>query len=166
MGQVITRAGIVCLILVQLVTARPFGALHDVSGLPENEIAKIRTVNEAYASAWLKNDQEAVLRNFSQDAVLIPQGHRPVRGMDAIKKFWWPPDGPRTVIRSFTITTDEIDGDNCVAYVRGTFEFSFSFEDKGRTTNLANAGNYMMIMKRQPDGNWLISHRMWGDLPR
>jgi len=29
-----------------------------------------------------------------------------------------------------------------------------------------NNGNYLMIMKRQADGAWRISHRMWGDLPQ
>ncbi|HWT01757.1 MAG TPA: SgcJ/EcaC family oxidoreductase [Pyrinomonadaceae bacterium] len=130
------------------------------------DLAKIRAVSEAYADAWLKNDAEAVLNTLSEDAVLIPQGNRPVVGIEAIKKFWWPPDGGRTTIKSFTISTDEVGGDGGVGYVRGTFQFSFSYEEKGKTTELTNAGNYMMIMKRRADGSWRISHRMWGDLPR
>ena len=134
--------------------------------LSATDVAKIRAVNEAYAAAWLHNDPQAVLNIFSNDAVLIPQGNRPVEGIEAIKKFWWPADGPRTIIKSFTITTDEIGGEGNWGYVRGTFQFSFSYEEKGKMTELTNTGNYMMIMKRQADGSWRISHRMWGDLPR
>jgi uncharacterized protein (TIGR02246 family) len=134
--------------------------------LSEADLAKIRAVNEAYAAAWLKNDAEAVLNTLSETAVLIPQGNRPVEGIEAIKKFWWPADGPRTTIKSFTISTDEVGGAGDVGYVRGTFQFSFSYEEKGKTSALTNAGNYLMIMRRQRDGSWRISHRMWGDLPR
>jgi uncharacterized protein (TIGR02246 family) len=134
--------------------------------LSATDVAKIRAVNEAYAAAWLRNDPQGVLNTFSNDAILIPQGNRPVEGLEAIKKFWWPADGPRTTIKSFTITTDEIGGDGNIGYVRGTFQFSFSYEEKGETKELSNKGNYMMIMRRQSDGSWRISHRMWGDLPR
>jgi ketosteroid isomerase-like protein len=123
-------------------------------------------VNEAYATNWLKNDPTAVMSILTKDAVLIPQGNRPIEGIEAIKKFWWPADGSRTTIKTFTITTEEVGGAGGVAYVRGTFKFSFSYEEKLKTSDLTNAGNYLMILKRQLDGSWLISHRMWGDLRR
>lgn len=144
----------------------PFNIQAESQKLSAADEAKIRAVNEAYAAAWLSNDPQAVLKIFSDDAVLIPQGGRPVVGIEAIKKFWWPADGGRTTIKSFTITTDEVGGGGDVGYVRGTYQFSFSYEDKGRTAELANTGNYMMIMRRQPDKSWRITHRMWGDLPR
>jgi uncharacterized protein (TIGR02246 family) len=144
----------------------PSQAANKSTDIAEIDVAKIRAVNEAYASAWLKNDRTAVLRIFSNDAVLIPQGNGPVQGIDAIEKFWWPVDGPRTTIKTFTITTEEIGGQGKLGYVRGTFRFTFSYEEKGKTRDQTNVGNYLMIMKRQPNGNWLISHRMWGDLTR
>lgn len=130
------------------------------------DVAKVRAVSEAYAAAWLSNDPQAVLKLFSDDAVLIPQGSRPVVGIEAVKNFWWPAGGGHTTIKSFDVTTDEVGGEGDVAYVRGSYQFSFSYEDKGKTTELTNTGNYMMIMRRGPDGSWRISHRMWGDLPR
>jgi uncharacterized protein (TIGR02246 family) len=159
-------AEVVCAALVLLLLTGSLWAAGKSRGLSAKDVAKIRAVNEAYAAAWLRNDPTAVLNTLSNDAVLIPQGNRPVEGIAAIKKFWWPADGSRTTIKSFNITTDEIDGAGDVGYVRGTFQFSFSYEDKGKISDLTNAGNYMMIMKRQPDGTWRISRRMWGDLPR
>jgi uncharacterized protein (TIGR02246 family) len=159
-------AVVVSLALALVLTAESILAQGRSEKLSEADLAKIRAVNEAYAAAWLKNDAEAVLNTLAETAVLIPQGNRPVEGIEAIKKFWWPADGPRTTIKSFTISTDEVGGAGDIAYVRGTFQFSFSYEEKGKTTELTNAGNYLMLMKRQPDGSWRISHRMWGDLPR
>src|SRR5829696_2202963 len=131
-----------------------FSAQAEPEKLAAADVAKIRAVNEAYAAGWLRNDPRAVLNLFADDAVLIPQGNRPVEGVEAIKQFWWPAGGPRTTIKSFTITTDEIGGEAKIGYVRGTFQFSFSYEDKGQTSQLTNAGNYMMIMRRQADGSW------------
>ena len=136
-----------------------------LKGLRTSELSKIRSVNDAYVSAWLRNDAEAVMGLFTQDAVLIPQGNRPIKGHEAMRKFWWPA-GPPTTITSFTITTDEVDGNESLAYVRGSFTLGFSFEDNGKTVDRINRGNYFMIMKRQSNGRWLISHRMWSDLPR
>jgi uncharacterized protein (TIGR02246 family) len=141
-------------------------AASEAGRLSNTEVTKIRTVNKAYATAWLHNNPQEVLSLFSRDAVLIPQGNRPVEGIEAIKKFWWPDDGSRTIIKSFTITTDEIGGLGKIGYVRGTFQFTYSYEEKGKIADLSNAGNYLMIMRRQSDGSWRISRRMWGDAPR
>ena len=28
---------------------------------------------------------------------------------------------------------------------------------------MRNAGTYLMVLRRQPDGEWRITHRMWDD---
>ncbi|MGH7597855.1 MAG: YybH family protein [bacterium] len=129
------------------------------------DVIKIKAVNEAYVSAWLKNDATAVMKTLAPNAVLIPQGSRAIEGMKAIKQFWWP-SGGKTTVTAFTITTDEVNGENEVAYIRGTFKLSFTYEDGSNKIERTNNGNYLMIMKRQADGTWRISHRMWGDLPQ
>ena len=164
-----TRLQVMCAVSVALTLSVALGVVSvraESRKLSAADEAKVRAVSDAYAAAWLRNDPEAVLKLFTDDAVLIPQGSRPVEGIGAIRDFWWPAGGGRTTIKSFDITTDEVGGEGEVAFVRGTYRFSFSYEDKGKTTELTNTGNYMMIMRRQPDGSWRISHRMWGDLPR
>lgn len=127
--------------------------------------ARIRAVNEAYAAAWRRNDPAAVRATLSPDAVLIPQGNAPVRGLDAINRFWWPPSGPRTTVTGFTITTDEVGGGGTIGFVRGSFVLDFSWEEKGKTVSRRNRGNYFMLLARDDEGQWRISHRMWSDLP-
>lgn len=133
--------------------------------LSADDAVKIKAVNEAYVLAWLKNDSAAVMKTLAPDAVLIPQGSRAIEGMKAIKQFWWP-SGGKTTVTAFTITTEQIGGEGDVAYVRGTFTLSFIYEDGSNKLERTNNGNYLMIMKRQADGAWRISHRMWGDLPQ
>jgi uncharacterized protein (TIGR02246 family) len=131
--------------------------------LSSDDTAKIKAVNEAYVSAWLKNDSTAVMKTLAPNAVLIPQGSRAIEGIKAIKQFWWP-NGGKTTVTAFTITTEEIGGEDKLAYVRGTFTLSFMYEDGSNKLERTNNGNYLMIMKQQADGTWRITHRMWGDL--
>lgn len=154
----------ICTLALIACTGSSYALLH-AAKLSVDDAAKIKAVNEAYVSAWLKNDSTAVTKLFTPDAVLIPQGMRAIEGMQAIKQFWWP-SGGKTTVTAFTITTDEIDGESELAYVRGTFKLSFTYEDGSNKLERTNNGNYLMIMKRQADGAWLISHRMWSDLPR
>ena len=136
------------------------------SGLSPAEVARVRLVNESYAAGWRKNDPAAVRATFWSDAVLIPQGSAPVRGMAAIDRFWWPAEGPKTTVTGFAVTTDEVGGSGSIAFARGTFRLDFSYEDGGKTVSRTNRGNYLNIFRRDAKGEWRISHRMWADLPR
>lgn len=150
------RATVLAMILIAVPTGR----------LSPADEAKIRAVNEAYAAAWRRNDPEAVRAALWSDAVLIPQGSPPVRGLEAIDRFWWPKDGPATTVTGFTVTVDEVGGSGNLGFVRGSFVLDFSWEDKGKTVPRRNHGNYFMLFRRSAAGDWRISHRMWGDLPR
>ena len=124
----------------------------------------LRAVNEAYRAAWLAGDSAAVLRLFASDAVLLPHhGDPPVVGLAAIQAFWWPPDGPPTTVTSMDITTDgaEVTADQGVLW--GRFALAFSFEMNGQQRSLRNAGTYLMVLRRQADREWRITHRMWDD---
>ena len=45
----------------------------------------------------------------------------------------------------------------------GRFTLAFSFEDAGRMRSLRNSGTYLMALRREADGEWRITHRMWDD---
>ncbi len=45
----------------------------------------------------------------------------------------------------------------------GRFTLAFSFEDNGVHRSRRNAGTYLVVLRRQPDGEWRITHRMWDD---
>ncbi len=127
--------------------------------------ARIKSLCESYGSAWIANDRKAVLKTLAENAVLLPHhGHPPVVGTSAIVNFWWPADAPATTVTEFTMTTDEISGNDDVGYVWGKFSLAFNYEEKGQKRSSSNAGTYLMIVRRQAGGSWLITHRMWDDL--
>lgn len=155
------RSGAAAIVLAAAVaSAAPVGRL------AAKDEAKIRAVNEAYAAGWRANDADSVRATFWPDAVLIPQGSEPIRGMDAINRFWWPADGPATTVNAFTVTTDEVGGSGAMAFARGSFRLDFSYVDAGKKIERTNRGNYLNLFLRDSKGTWRISHRMWADLAR
>jgi uncharacterized protein (TIGR02246 family) len=150
-----------CLLMVALsIACRSGVARVDSAG----DVRSLRAVNEAYRAAWVAGDSAAVLRLFAPDAVLLPHhGDPPVVGLPAIRAFWWPPGAPPTVVTSMDITTEGADVNGEQGVLWGHFALAFSFQMDGRQRSLRNAGTYLMALRRQADGEWRITHRMWDD---
>jgi len=129
-----------------------------------DEVA-IRKTLEAYRQSWLKNDPAGVLATFTEDAVLLPHhGDPPVRGITNIRAYWFPSSPPQpTTITGLELTIDEISGDGSLAYVWGHDTVSWTRGSGASATNWTNAGTYLNVMRRMPDGSWRIQAHMWDD---
>lgn len=134
--------------------------------LSASDMARIRADVEQYRRGWLANDADAVRETFAKDAVLMPHhGLAPVVGMAAINEFWWPASATKTTITRFEQYIDEIGGDGKLAYMRGRSEVAWTVEDQGKIQHWHNSGNFMVILRKQADGRWLMSHLIWDDPP-
>lgn len=141
----------------------------DVGGEnPDADLDRLKAVNDAYEAAWLAGDSAAVLRMFEPDAVLLPHhGDPPIVGLDAIRAFWWPRNAPPTTVTALDITTDGAALDRRHGTLWGRFALAFSLETKDGLHSGRNVGTYLMVLRRQSNGEWRITHRMWGDpVPR
>ena len=134
--------------------------------LSQSDTAAIRRVDTAYVDAWRSNDRASVLRLFAPDAVIVPQNRQPIVGHKDMSAFWWPEDGGKTTITSFKNDIVEVGGSGDLAFSRGTYAFTFDYEIGGDVKKFSNRGNYLMLFRREKDGEWRITHRMWSDLPR
>ena len=126
----------------------------------------VRAVDAAYAKAWVKNDPAAILATLWPDAVLVPPARAPIRGVEEIRKFWWPAGGPKTTVTVFESSISQVGGTGPTAWALGTYQFDFWWEADGKRTERRNRGNALMVFRRSAAGEWRISHRMWSDLPR
>lgn len=148
-----------------VLSVSPASAVKSASALGAGDQAKVRSVLEAYRAAWLASDADAVLRIFTEDAVLMPHhGVEPVVGKRAARAFWFPA-GPPTTITAFTQTIDQIDGDCGLAYVRGHSKVEWTTGSGPDAKRSANAGTNLTILRRQDDGSWRVVVMMWDDPP-
>jgi ketosteroid isomerase-like protein len=130
--------------------------------LTARDSSAIQKIQSAYVAAWLADDTSAVLATLDSAALLLPPGHLPVQGHDAIRAFWWPTDGSHTTITDFEWSLDELVGTQQLAFTRGTSRVAWRYvkdtvhaEQTSRTTSLT-------ILARAADGQWRIIRQMWG----
>jgi uncharacterized protein (TIGR02246 family) len=135
-------------------------------GLTPDDEAKIRGVMRDYEKSWLANDEEGVMRLFTEDAVLLPHhGVEPRVGKSAARAFWFPKGGPPTTVTELSHTIDEIGGSGDLAYLRGHSRVAWTTGTGVSARKSGNAGTVLVLLRRQPDGSWRITHQMWDDPP-
>jgi uncharacterized protein (TIGR02246 family) len=142
----------------------PFAARSADSDLSKDDIAKIREVHKRYESAWLKGDANGVRALFTEDCVLLPpHGDKPRIGQKGLNEFWFPPNAPPTQITKLVVTPQSIGGDGQVAYAWGTDDVEWTTTQGGKTTTSSHKGMFLNVLRKQPNGEWKLSHHMWDD---
>ena len=118
----------------------------ELMALTEDDLAAIRAAIEKDAAAVRRADWDAITHMFTADAIRFPPHQPPGRGRAAMRAWLetFPP------LDEFAITADEIVGSDGFAFVRGTYTMTI-----GGPTPVADRGNYMGLMRKQPDGSWL-----------
>ncbi len=104
------------------------------------------------------------MATLTKDAVLLPSGLEPIIGDQAIRAFWWPPDGPKTTVVAMEQTIDGVTADASVAIVRGRGSLDFVLEQAGKRESRTLRSTFINVVRRQDDGTWRIALRMWSDL--
>lgn len=125
---------------------------------PEEPAAlAVRRVAEGIIAADNNRDIEGVLSFYATDAVLLPPNEPPLSGHAAIRPRY------EALFAGFTPAIegriDELIVDGVSAVVRG--------HNCGRLTSRGSAPSralddvYLMLLRREADGSWRISHLMW-----
>ena len=136
-------------------------APEDVSFTAGDETA-VRGLEEAYRTGWLANDSAAVMATLAPGAVMMPAGVRPLVGDSAIRKYWWPNDSSQTIIESYEIAVDEVEGGGDLAYLRGRGSLKFTYRDAaGQVSHLPSQAVHLSVARRGEDGKWRIARRVW-----
>ena len=114
--------------------------------LTEHDLAAIRAAIVKDEAAVRRADWDAITHMFTEDAIRFPPNQQPIRGRVAMRAWLetFPP------FEEFAITADEIVGGEGLAFVRGTYAMTIS-----GPTPVTDRGNYMGLIRQQPDGSWL-----------
>ncbi len=126
-------------------------ACGSVNGLSPAELEAVKAARQAYVDAWLANDADAVMATLTEDAILLPHhGGDPVMGAEAIRAWWFPPDGAATMVTHFGNTVTGVEGHGIMGVVWGRAELVWEYE--GVTSS--NGGNYLSVLRKGADGAW------------
>lgn len=94
-----------------------------------------------YETAWRGRDAAALARLFAEDGFVLPNGHPPVRGREAVQRQYAGAGGP-LALRAFAFAVD-----GGVGYILGGFARREGEPDRGKFT---------LTLRKGPDERWLI----------
>lgn len=132
------------------------------NSLPVKDAEAIKTVQETYRAAWLKNDEKTILSLFTDDATLYPNGGKPVKGKTEVTKFWFAPSDTLTVIKAFRITIEDLAGDENFAVLTGSNELQWTSEKRNpnKLRRFVSKGYFISVYVRR-GGDWKILSQFW-----
>ena len=135
---------------------------HCVLANENRDEAALRSLDQAYATAWMNGDADGVMALFTEDATLVPHhGDAPVKGHAAIRNGWFNPNYAPTVVPESVREPTEIFVSGDMGVVRGRMRLVWEYE--GTRTTIPE-GNYVMIAVRRDEG-WRIRLLTWNDDP-
>jgi uncharacterized protein (TIGR02246 family) len=121
------------------------------------DIGVIAHVREDWAADWNAKRVSEITKLYAPDAVFLRPNAERTTGIEAIRALFvrvLAKNTPHIVFHGITI-----EGSDNLAYDSGTYEETIT---SGGTTRTGR-GDYLLILKRQPDGRWLIVQQAWSD---
>lgn len=119
--------------------------------LTEADKAGIRAVTDSFVAHTKVRRDSATAALYTENATFMPPNGGIVEGRVAIRAWFegFPP------MSDFALTPVEVDGRGDLAYERGTFALTIAAAN-GKPA-MSDHGKYLVIKRRQPDGQWLIA---------
>ncbi len=126
------------------------------AALSEEDVAAIRAQQDAFVEAVRANDWAAASEIYAEDFILMIPEAPAMQGRETWRE--WAMSFNATVTE-YNIEIDEIDGRADLAFVRGRFSETLSFEDMPEP--ISGGGKFLSIWRKGADGSWLITLEAW-----
>lgn len=124
---------------------------------PAEDVAAIRANSANYEAAVNAGDVAALAGLHSDDAIRMPPNEAAVVGKEAIES--WHQAGFDQFSTKLTVSPAEVDVADGWAYARGAYTITQTPKAGGEQRK--DAGKYLVIYKRQPDGSWKVHRAIW-----
>lgn len=127
------------------------GCQQGAAPLSEADVAAIKAVGPALDEAALAENWNAVGAMFATDALIMSPNMQAYQGRTTMLEFV---ESAELAFTRHIIEFTEVDGYGDLAYARGIYDETFSMG--GSEELIADAGKLLAILRKQPDGSWLI----------
>lgn len=109
------------------------------------------SVDATPGSAANTGSLDGVAAVYAEDAPLLPPNEPAVKGREAIRQHWGRFLDAYTL--TFELVTDDLDGRDDLAYVRGPYTLTASPRAQGGAA-MSDQGKFVDVLRRQVDGSW------------
>lgn len=115
------------------------------------EAKAIQALDEQWSAAAARNDLEATVAFYADDAVLLPPNASIAAHRQSIRESWAAVLGPNTAL-SWKVTKVEVAKSGELGYLYGTY--SLSIQDPKGGPPVRDTGKLLEVWKKQTDGKW------------
>ena len=128
--------------------------------LTDEDIAAIKAIGPALDEAAVSGDWDALVALFTEDVSMMGPNSPITKSRSALMELL---QSSGMTVSEHKVEFVEVYGYGDLAY--GTCKWTEKF-GIGDTEPISEVGKILGILRKQPDGNWLISHWSWNsDLP-
>lgn len=118
---------------------------------PSGGSEELRKLDEQWSAAAARNDLDATLSFYAEDAVVLP-GNAPIAAdKKAIREVWAGMLGPGTSV-SWKVSKAVVAKSGELGYIYGTYELTM--KDAKGGPPVQDKGKLVEIWKKQADGKW------------
>jgi len=154
-----TRAGKLAALVLSGVAWACSAPPPQAAGLSEEDVAAIKATSEKeVVDVLLAGDWEAFAAAFTEDAVRMVPNEPLHVGRAAIEE-WAATNWGGLTFSEGSQTLLEVDGRGDIAYAR--LSYSFTVEVPGLEEPITDVGKALVILRKQADGSWLVSHSIY-----
>jgi len=125
--------------------------------LSDEDIAAIKAIGPALGKAALAGDWKAYVALCTEDGVWMLANSPIIQGRSAMTAHIESYVG--LAVTEENIDFAEINGYGDIAYATGTYEETYTVE--GAAKPIKDKGNELLVLRKQPNGSWLISYSSW-----
>jgi ketosteroid isomerase-like protein len=122
--------------------------------LAEEDVSWIRAMEEEHEAQIIEQDFDAMAAHWAEDILYLPPNQPEIVGKGPLRE--WQRVFEGVTWEHYELTLDEIVGCGDLAYVR--MSFSMTFTSPGQTESVSDSGRGFHILRKQPDGTWLVTH--------
>lgn len=112
----------------------------------EHALGETRAV---FVAALARGDTDALAAIYTADATLLPPAADPIRGREAIRRFWQA--GLDAGIVGIRLQASALDYDTRLAYEFGSYELRL---EPPASASVLDRGSYLLVHVRQRDDSW------------
>jgi uncharacterized protein (TIGR02246 family) len=123
--------------------------------LSDADVAAIQQVGQDFANAAQSEDWDGLTALFAADAIRMPFDAPTEHGRAAIRAAYAAVDS----VAQWAIQESHVDGVGDLAYLRQTYTATGFLG--GMPAPVSYSGKSVTVLRRQPDGKWLIVMDIW-----
>ena len=127
--------------------------------LSDADVAAIKQLaEEEVVDVLLAGDWAAFGAAFTEDAVRFPPNEPLQEGRATIEE-WATANWSQLTFLEGSQTVMGVDGRGDLAFAWGSY--SFTAEVPGMEEPIEDVGKFLVVLRKQPDGSWLVSHSIY-----